>query len=1285
MSLISWNCRGVGGPRAVRSIRDVVNTHRPSILGLVETKKADGDWEAIRCRLGFKGCFAVRSRGKSGGLAILWSEDVDVILQSFSHQHIDVFVKGEMEFWLTLFYGNPRVQDRYIGWELLRKLRRSEQQAWVVMGDFNEVAFSWETDSRRERQAWQMNNFRECLTFCGLTDLGFKGDKYTYSNRRIGVREVRARLDRAVANRAWREMFPDAGVRHIFANSSDHIPILLSTVEKRRATKKRILRFEPMWIRHGDFKETVKNFWNAQPTGCPTTERLRFCMQQLHKWSGATFGSVKRRIDKLKGKIQELRSLPRNEETTLEEARLSDELDEELEREEIWWRQRSRTEWLKAGDRNTPFFHAKASQRRKANHIEGLRDASGEFCSTENEITTIITDYFSHIFQSQVSLQEDKWNEALDMIPRIVSDEMNTMLTAPFTAAEIKRALFQMHPTKAPGLDGFPALFYQSNWDTVGREIINEALKCLNEGILDVAINETLIVLIPKVKKVERVEDLRPISLCNVTMKIITKAIANRLKIILPSIISQNQSAFIQGRLITDNILVAHEISHFIQSRSRQKTGYLSLKLDLSKAYDRVEWKFLEKLMQKMGFAEEWIKKVMLCISTVTYKIRINENITEIVRPERGLRQGDPISPYLFLLCAEWLTYKVNNYQRLGLVEGIKISREAPVVSHLMFADDCLIFCKASKEAMMHIKNILADYEAIAGQKVNFNKSEMVCSKNISEDLVSELAEVIQVRRVQAHSKYLGLPLIFGQQKKIMFKAIEEKILRKIVDWKTKILSRAGREVLIKAVIQAIPLYAMSCFKVPTTLCKKIASYILGFWWQNGSSHSRGIHWLKADILFLEKQLGGLGFRKLNLMNMAMLAKQGWRILTEPSLLVSKIFKSKYFPNADLFSAVKGARPSYAWRGIFEALKILRFGVWWSESENKYRWKGESSGVFTVKSAYKMALKVHSLEENTEVGQSNTRETQGFWKNLWSLKVPARVKIFVWRLYYDCLPTTRNLLIRGCEVIDKCYLCDRPGENAIHVFKNCWWTRSLFNCFDIPATVWCNLCDSPGYWLWLAAKTCTEEQFRTLVCGLWLGWKARNDIVHGKRGLSIVSLQLKLKFLLKEFSGNSKLQEALQEDVILRSKIPTFLCDGAFDPELGRAGFGVAILKEGQVALVRAGWEECFSSVLEAECRAILAALEAAEEQQLETAVFCTDSREALWALNLAIWKDGVSLRWIDRCLQLLDDHPHWQIRGISRRQNSVADWLARKARANKWSWTLGQEIPSDLPVILTS
>ncbi|CAM8877662.1 unnamed protein product [Rhodiola kirilowii] len=258
MKLVCWNCRGVGGPRAVRSICDVVNTHRPSILGLLETKKADGNWDDLRCRLGFKGCLSVRSRGKAGGLALLWKDDVGVDLKSFSYSHIDVWVKGEEEFFLTVFYGNPRVQDRIQSWNLLRKLRRDEGQAWAVMGDFNEVLFGCEMEGKRDRPVWQMDKFRHCLNDCGLSDLGSEGGRFTYSNRRLGAEEVRARLDRVVVNQAWRDLFPNATVRHSIANYSDHLPIVLSTVEKEIVSGEKIIRFEPMWLLHKDFKEIVK-------------------------------------------------------------------------------------------------------------------------------------------------------------------------------------------------------------------------------------------------------------------------------------------------------------------------------------------------------------------------------------------------------------------------------------------------------------------------------------------------------------------------------------------------------------------------------------------------------------------------------------------------------------------------------------------------------------------------------------------------------------------------------------------------------------------------------------------------------------------------------------------------------------------------------------------------------------------------------------------------------------------------------------------------------------------
>ncbi|KAL9666159.1 hypothetical protein QQ045_000483 [Rhodiola kirilowii] len=577
----------------------------------------------------------------------------------FLDYHIDVLVKGKNEFYLTLFYGWPRVQDRKESWSLLRRLRKESSKAWLVMGDFNKITFSREMERKRPRQKWQMTNFRCCLDDCDLMDLGYKGERFTYSNRRKDTEEVKAWLDRAVANEAWRHLFPTAMVKHGFANSSDHVPVVIYVKATNRANMHQLKRFEPMWLRHKCFKEV------------------------------------------------ELRTGLRTEEAANQEATLSGELDEWMETEELFWRQRSREEWLKNGDRNTSYFHAQASQRRRRNHIDMLRNQMGEACESEEGLVSLVTNYFTNIFHSQVNSEDSCWGGAFDHTSRLVSDDMNDRLKAPFTEGEVKRALFQMHPTKALGLDGFTALFFQGNWQVVGWDVTREVLEVLNHGRMDAQLNETLIVLIPKVKDVERVEDLRPISLCNVVMKIVTKALANRLKEILPDIISQNQSTFIGGRLITDNILIAHEVSHFIKSVNNQKKGYISMKLDMSKAYDRVEWHFLVRMMEAMGFAQEWTSRIMLCVKTVKYKVKVNGSITEEILPSCGLRQGDPISPYLFLICAEWLTHTINKHQELGLIKGISNCRRAPVITHLMFADDVLICLNAEDDALGWVKRIL--------------------------------------------------------------------------------------------------------------------------------------------------------------------------------------------------------------------------------------------------------------------------------------------------------------------------------------------------------------------------------------------------------------------------------------------------------------------------------------------------------------------------------------------------------------------------------------------------
>jgi hypothetical protein len=232
---------------------------------------------------------------------------------------------------------------------------------------------------------------------------------------------------------------------------------------------------------------------------------------------------------------------------------------------------------------------------------------------------------------------------------------------------------------------------------------------------LDESINATYIALIPKMINPTKVSDYRPISLCNVFYKILSKVLANRLKVILPHLISKNQSAFIPGRLISNNILVAYETLHTMHARMWGRVGYMALKLDMSKAYDRVEWGFLEAVMQRMGFDRRWIFLIMQCITTVRYSVIVNGEPVGSIRPSRGLRQGDPLSPYFFLLCAEVLSSLLHHAARLGALPGVPTSRGGPKINHLFFADDSLLFCRACSEDWVFLTALLETYEKGSG------------------------------------------------------------------------------------------------------------------------------------------------------------------------------------------------------------------------------------------------------------------------------------------------------------------------------------------------------------------------------------------------------------------------------------------------------------------------------------------------------------------------------------------------------------------------------------------
>ena len=260
-----------------------------------------------------------------------------------------------------------------------------------------------------------------------------------------------------------------------------------------------------------------------------------------------------------------------------------------------------------------------------------------------------------------------------------------------------------------------PPIFYQNYWNLVGSDVTHTILSYLNLATLPHPINHTFITLVPKIINPQSVNDFRPISLCNVLYKIFSKVLANRLKKILPQIITEHQSAFTKNRLIFDNILVAFETLHSMKNHKTSKNGYMALKLDMSKAYDMVEWSFLEEIMRRLGFLERWTNLMMLCVKTVSYSILVNSKPKGEIQPSRGTRQGDPLSPFIFLLCTEGLHSLISKAESDGEIKGYSLSRRSPSLTHLLFADDSVLFCRSNTQDCNKVLEILATYESVSG------------------------------------------------------------------------------------------------------------------------------------------------------------------------------------------------------------------------------------------------------------------------------------------------------------------------------------------------------------------------------------------------------------------------------------------------------------------------------------------------------------------------------------------------------------------------------------------
>jgi hypothetical protein len=680
-----------------------------------------------------------------------------------------------------------------------------------------------------------------------------------------------------------------------------------------------------MWSLHEHCRELIADSWIESVVGCPMyvlNTKLKRLKDKLRIWNKEVFGNVHDYVTDAERNLQEIQAQIQNGGNTdnlMELEKIAQcNLDKALDRQHEFWKEKARINWHLEGDRNTTYFHRLAKIKNTNKLISSLKH-NNEVISDHNRIADHVVNHFKTVFSTNTVLQDHLLVE--EVIPNLVNDTVNDLLTMIPSIEEIKNAVFSLNKDSAPGPDGFGGFFYQNYWDIIKDDVVNAVLQFFNDGWILPNYNSNTIILIPKIPNADSIEQYRPVAMANFKFKIITKVLADRLATILPSIISKEQRGFIKGRNIKDCICLTSEAINLLDKKAFG--GNVALKIDISKAFDTLNWTFLLKVLKQFGFNSTFCHWIELILSSANLSISINGNLHGFFKCNRGVRQGDPLSPLLFCIAEEVLSRGISKLVDEGKVDRIRATRHTHVPSHCLYADDIMLFCSGKTSCLNALKDLFVIYANTSGQLINAAKSTLYCG-GISQSRIHNMVNLLGFKVGSFPFNYLGVPIFKGRPKACYFFPIADKIKNKLSAWKASLLSIAGRVQLVQAVIQSMTIYSITIYSWPTSILKSIETWTRNFIW-SGNIYQKKLVTVTWKKVCSPQDEGGLGLRSLSTLNDAANLKLCWDLLNSGEdwamILKSRALRNGIMVKHHIFSSL--------WSSIKQEVHVIISNASW--------------------------------------------------------------------------------------------------------------------------------------------------------------------------------------------------------------------------------------------------------------------------------------------------------------------------------------------------------------------